>query len=77
MSERVSDRWIDCPRSGTARGIEITMASTECCAEGVDGKLHSWRFDGDDPHVICHYCGEIRDTLTGRVIEKGASGAER
>lgn len=34
----------------------------------VDGKFHSWVFDGDDPYVICHYCGEIRDALTGQKI---------
>lgn len=26
----------------------------------VDGKLHSWRFDGDDPWVICSFCKERR-----------------
>ncbi len=26
---------------------------------------HSWHFDGDDPRVICVFCGEIRDALTG------------
>jgi hypothetical protein len=28
---------------------------------------HSWRFDGDDPYVVCS-CGERRDALTNRVI---------
>lgn len=32
-----------------------------------DGK-HSWAFDGDDPYIYCHFCGELRDALTGRVI---------
>lgn len=32
---------------------------------------HSWAFDGDDPYVKCHYCGEIRDALTGRVVRSG------
>jgi hypothetical protein len=33
-------------------------------SERVDGPWHSWRFDGDDPRVICVYCGEMRDALT-------------
>ena len=28
---------------------------------------HDWRFDGDDPYVICA-CGERRDALTGKPI---------
>lgn len=40
-------------------------------SERVDGKWHSWRFDGDDPRIICHYCGEMRDALTGAVITPG------
>ena len=48
------------------------MTREECpLSERVDGKKHSWRFDGDDPYTICHYCGEIRDALTGRVIKEG------
>lgn len=31
---------------------------------------HSWEFDGDDPYIKCA-CGEIRDTITGRVIVEG------
>lgn len=40
-------------------------------SERVDGPLHSWRFDGDDPHVVCVYCDQMQDALTGRVIRKG------
>lgn len=44
----------------------------ECpLSKRVDGKLHSWRFDGDDPYVLCVYCDERRDALTGRVITPG------
>lgn len=41
----------------------------EACppSQRKDGR-HSWKFDGDDPHIICHYCDEMRDSLTGRVI---------
>ena len=46
-----------------------TLSPEHCPpSERVDGKRHSWRFEGDDPHVVCHYCGEIRDAITGRVI---------
>ncbi|QEL01611.1 DUF5131 family protein [Olivibacter sp. LS-1] len=34
----------------------------------IDGKGHSWLFDGDDPYVKCYYCGEYRDARTGRTI---------
>lgn len=44
----------------------------ECpLSERVDGPLHSWRFDGDDPYVECVYCGEYRDARTGWVIRHG------
>jgi hypothetical protein len=36
-----------------------------------DGKWHTWRWDGDDPRIICHWCDELRDALTGRVIRPG------
>jgi hypothetical protein len=32
---------------------------------------HSWRFDGDDPYIVCVYCGELQDALTGRIITAG------
>lgn len=32
---------------------------------------HDWRFDGDDPYIICR-CGEVRDAISGRVITSGA-----
>ena len=34
----------------------------------VDGKKHSWKFDGDDPYVLCFYCGQRRDAISGRII---------
>ncbi|HKY57646.1 MAG TPA: hypothetical protein VJL80_06385 [Aeromicrobium sp.] len=37
-------------------------------SERVDGPKHSWKFDGDNPYIECHYCGEIRDAISGRVI---------
>lgn len=33
----------------------------------ADGR-HGWAFDGDDPYVYCHFCGEVRDAITGKVI---------
>lgn len=32
-----------------------------------DGK-HTWRFSGDDPYIYCHFCGEMRDALTGEAL---------
>lgn len=29
---------------------------------------HSWKFDGDDPYIICHFCGERRDAHSGAVV---------
>ena len=37
-------------------------------SQRVDGNGHSWVFDGDDPYIVCHYCGERRDAISGRVI---------
>jgi hypothetical protein len=39
-----------------------------CIASGRPDHRHAWRFDGDDPYVLCDYCGERRDALTGRAI---------
>jgi hypothetical protein len=48
-------------------------ATVECSpSKRVDGKFHSWRWDGDDPRIICVYCGEMRDALTGRIIHLGS-----
>lgn len=33
---------------------------------------HSWRFDGDDPYIVCAWCDETRSTLTGRIVLRGA-----
>lgn len=44
------------------------MSAAECpLSQRVDGRLHSWRFDGDDPYVTCVYCDQMQDALTGRV----------
>lgn len=43
-------------------------------SQRVDGKKHTWQFDGDDPYIECHWCGEYRDALTGLVIRKGRQG---
>lgn len=40
-------------------------------SQRVDGKKHSWRFDGDNPYIVCVYCDEMRDALNGRVIRAG------
>jgi hypothetical protein len=47
-------------------------AKPDCpLSERVDGPLHSWRFDGDDPYVTCVYCDQMQDARTGRVIRQG------
>ncbi len=48
------------------------VTGTPCpLSERVDGKWHSWRYDGDDPYVICVYCDEMRDAMTGRMVRRG------
>lgn len=37
-------------------------------SERVDGPFHSWQFDGDDPYIVCAFCGERRDALTGKRV---------
>lgn len=37
-------------------------------SQRVDNPWHTWRSDGDDPYIFCHWCGEVRDALSGRVI---------
>lgn len=37
-----------------------------------DNQAHAWQFDGDDPYVLCAWCGERRDALTGRTIGESA-----
>lgn len=40
-----------------------------CPARSAEAERpHVWRFDGDDPYIVCTYCGEVRDAHTGRVI---------
>lgn len=43
--------------------------SDQVCKDSLraDGK-HGWRFDGDDPYIVCVWCDERRDALTGKVI---------
>jgi hypothetical protein len=46
--------------------------SDECQKSQRADSQHSWRFDGDDPYILCIYCGERRDALTGAVLTSGA-----
>lgn len=54
---------------------EPTPEATTCpTSKRVDKPgQHSLRFDGDDPHTVCVYCGEVRDAITGRLVRKGIS----
>lgn len=48
------------------------MSDDECpLSQRVDGPLHSWQFDGDDPYVVCVYCDQMQNALTGRVLREG------
>lgn len=58
--------------SAPAERRKVLVTGEECLlSQRVDGPWHSWRFDGDDPYVICHYCDECRDANTGVLIRKG------
>lgn len=47
----------------------------ECpTSKRVDGLLHSWKFDGDDPRIECVFCGEMRDAVSGAVLRDGNHG---
>lgn len=38
-------------------------------SQRIDAPRHSWEFDGDDPYVICAWCRERRDAISGRLIK--------
>lgn len=59
---------IDCV--GACDGCAISPEEYCEKSERVDGKKHSWRFDGDDPYVICSYCKEIRDAISGKSLNR-------
>ena len=54
---------------------ELPEAEYCSLSQRVDGKKHTWQFWGDDPYVICHWCDELRDALTGRVLRPGRGAA--
>lgn len=44
----------------------------ECpTSQRVDGKIHTWLFDGDDPYVKCCWCGKVQDAITGLDLSEG------
>lgn len=54
----------------------MVTTDTECpLSRRVDGKRHTWQFDGDDPYIECCWCGEYRDALTGAVLKPGRRDA--
>lgn len=48
--------------------VVLVSGSQVCPTSAVK---HSWVFDGDDPYVVCHFCNEMRDAITGRVVRTG------
>lgn len=54
-------------------GVGVVRFEVDHCAlsRRVDGPKHSWRFDGDDPRIVCVYCDEVRDAISGLVIRNG------
>jgi hypothetical protein len=42
----------------------------------VDGPLHSFRFELDNPVIVCHFCGEMRDAISGKVLRAGRTTEE-
>lgn len=54
---------------GSCDGCAIPPEEYCKTSERVDGKKHSWRFDGDDPYVICSYCGQVKDAISGKRIK--------
>lgn len=40
-----------------------------CAQSEREGSKHSWVFDGDDPYVVCTFCEEYRDAISGRVVK--------
>lgn len=55
--------------SGLVVGVTSSGPEREECpaSRRVDG-MHSFRFDGDGPYIICSFCGETRDAITGQRI---------
>ncbi|MET8430084.1 helix-turn-helix transcriptional regulator [Nocardia sp. NPDC004860] len=41
-----------------------------------DGPRHSWRFDMDNPIIICSYCDETRDAISGTVIRPSSAAMD-
>ena len=33
--------------------------------------FHDWRWDGDDPYVVCRRCNRIEDARTRHVVQEG------
>lgn len=52
----------DCQKEQPEQEVECPQSKR------VDGKFHSWQFDGDDPYVLCHWCGERQDALSGQKV---------
>ena len=61
----------DCIEVMAGTDPESVDDPTDCPpSKRADGK-HSWVFDGDDPYIVCTYCGELRDAVHGRLVRRG------
>ncbi|TDX78703.1 hypothetical protein EDF35_1917 [Rathayibacter sp. PhB151] len=61
----------------TPEGRELTDTVDVCSRPiRVDNRKHSWRFDSDDPRILCLGCGEMRDAISGRVLSVPSAPAE-
>lgn len=68
----VRERQAAATRAVEAAAVETRFAiGDRPKSKRADGR-HAWRFDGDDPYTVCAYCGERRDSLTGRVFGEPA-----
>lgn len=65
------------PTTAPVTEYERRIGSYCSASQRVDKATHSWRFDGDDPYVICDWCGEMRDAVSGILIPQAVGGLSK
>ncbi len=72
---RPPDRLVEGTVYIRPKGDPVDSDPHEVCPAPISPETtnHIWRFDGDDPYVICNGCDEMRDALTGQVIREGCA----